>query len=79
VDLQRTHDLSILFITHDLAVVRQIADRVAVMKSGELVECTTAEQLFTSPAHPYTRGLLSAAHALEGTRAGFEQTREQIR
>jgi ABC-type glutathione transport system ATPase component len=78
VDLQRTHDLSILFITHDLAVVRQIADRVAVMKSGELVECSTAEQLFTSPVHPYTRGLLGAAHDLEGTRAGFEQTREQI-
>ncbi|SDT47647.1 ATP-binding cassette domain-containing protein [Jiangella sp. DSM 45060] len=79
VDLQRTHDLSILFITHDLAVVRQIADRVAVMKSGELVECTTAEELFTAPAHPYTRGLLSAAHDLEGTRAGFEHPQEQIR
>ncbi|MBB5791063.1 ATP-binding cassette domain-containing protein [Jiangella mangrovi] len=79
VDLRRTHDLSVLFITHDLAVVRQIADRVAVMRTGELVECATAEQLFTAPAHPYTRGLLSAAHDLEGTRAGFEHTREQIR
>ncbi|TDE14246.1 ATP-binding cassette domain-containing protein [Jiangella asiatica] len=78
VDLQRTHDLSILFITHDLAVVRQIADRVAVMNRGELVECTTAEQLFTAPAHPYTQGLLSAAHDLEGANVGFENTREQI-
>ncbi|RII17876.1 Oligopeptide transport ATP-binding protein OppF [Streptomyces sp. YIM 130001] len=66
VDLQRTRELSVLFITHDLAVVRQIADRVAVMRKGELVECTSAEQLFTAPSHPYTSSLLGAAYALEG-------------
>ncbi|WP_154814377.1 ABC transporter ATP-binding protein [Actinophytocola xinjiangensis] len=66
VDLRREHELSVLFITHDLAVVRQIADRVAVMRSGELVEQLPADQLFTEPAHPYTRDLLRAAHQLEG-------------
>ncbi|SDU15541.1 ATP-binding cassette domain-containing protein [Jiangella alkaliphila] len=75
VDLQRTHDLSILFITHDLAVVRQIADRVAVMRTGELVESASAEQLFTAPAHPYTQQLLGAAHDLEGTGATSQATR----
>ncbi|HEY9409618.1 MAG TPA: ATP-binding cassette domain-containing protein [Jiangellaceae bacterium] len=77
VDLQNSRDLSILFITHDLAVVRQIADRVAVMKKGELVECTSAEQVFTSPSHPYTRGLLAAAHDLEGVDLPFQEPQEQ--
>jgi ABC-type glutathione transport system ATPase component len=66
VDLKRTHELSVLFITHDLAVVRQIADRVAVMRSGVLVESTSADRLFTEPAHPYTQDLLRAARDLEG-------------
>lgn len=66
VDLRDEHDLSVLFITHDLAVVRQIADRVAVMRRGVLVEDTSAEELFTAPEHPYTQGLLRAAHDLEG-------------
>ncbi|MEV0895029.1 ATP-binding cassette domain-containing protein [Promicromonospora sp. NPDC050262] len=66
VDLRDEHDLSVLFITHDLAVVRQIADRVAVMHRGVLVEDTSAEDLFTTPAHPYTQALLQAARTLEG-------------
>lgn len=78
VDLQDSRDLSILFITHDLAVVRQIADRVAVMKKGELVECTSAEQVFTSPSHPYTKGLLAAAYDLEGVDLPFQEPQEQI-
>lgn len=79
VELQRTRELSILFITHDLAVVRQIADRVAVMRKGELVESTTAEQLFTNPTHRYTQGLLRAAYDLEGAaEVTFEEAREQI-
>ncbi len=72
VDLQRTHDLSILFITHDLAVVRQIADRVAVMRKGELVECASAEEVFTAPSHSYTKQLLGAAYDLEGAGRSFE-------
>jgi ABC-type glutathione transport system ATPase component len=79
VDLQRTHDLSVLFITHDLAVVRQIADRVAVMKKGELVECSSAEQVFTAPSHPYTRELLGAAYDLEGADVPFQEIQEQIK
>ena len=79
VELQRTRELSILFITHDLAVVRQIADRVAVMRKGELVESTTAERLFTNPTHRYTEGLLRAAYDLEGAaEVTFEEAREQI-
>lgn len=78
VDLQKTRELAVLFITHDLAVVRQIADRVAVMKKGELVECTSAEQLFTAPSHPYTQGLLEAAYDLEGADVPVRETREPI-
>ncbi|NGN66359.1 ABC transporter ATP-binding protein [Streptomyces sp. A7024] len=78
VDLQKTRELAVLFITHDLAVVRQIADRVAVMKKGELVECASAETLFTAPSHPYTQGLLGAAYDLEGADVPVRETQEQI-
>ena len=56
--LQKELHLSILFVTHDLGVVAQIADRVAVMKDGEIVELEEAKQLFTSPKHFYTKKLL---------------------
>ncbi|WP_419994713.1 ATP-binding cassette domain-containing protein [Streptomyces boninensis] len=78
VDLRKTRELAVLFITHDLAVVRQIADRVAVMKKGELVESAPAEQLFTAPSHPYTQGLLRAAYDLEGADVPVRETQEQI-
>jgi ABC-type glutathione transport system ATPase component len=61
VQLTATHNLSLLFITHDLGVVRQIADRVAVMQHGRVVEIAPTEQLFTAPADDYSRELLSAA------------------
>jgi len=61
VDLTATHNLSLLFITHDLGVVRQIADRVAVMHHGRVVEIAPTEQLFTAPTDDYSRELLSAA------------------
>jgi len=59
-DLTRARGVSTLFITHDLGVVAQLCDRVAVMYSGHLVELAPVESLFARPAHPYTRGLLAA-------------------
>jgi peptide/nickel transport system ATP-binding protein len=59
-DLQRRLGLAYLFISHDLAVVKHIADRVAVMNFGRIVEVATAQALFAAPRHPYSRALLSA-------------------
>ncbi len=58
--LQRELGLAYLFIAHDLALVRQISDRIAVMHLGRIVESGTREQIFARPAHPYTQALLSA-------------------
>ena len=59
-DLQEQLQLTYLFITHDLSVVRQFADRVGVMFLGRLVEVGTTEEIFTNPQHPYTQFLISA-------------------
>lgn len=59
-DLQKKLNLTYLFIAHDLAMVKQISDRVAVMYNGKIVELAGAEELFTNPIHPYTKKLLSA-------------------
>jgi microcin C transport system ATP-binding protein len=59
-DLQSRHGMAILFITHDLGIVRKIADRVSVMKNGKIVEQGTVERVFSAPSHPYTRDLLAA-------------------
>lgn len=59
-DLQEEYDLTILFIAHDLSVIRHVCDRVAVMYLGEVVEIAETEQLFASPQHPYTKALLEA-------------------
>jgi peptide/nickel transport system ATP-binding protein len=58
-DLQTAHQMAVLFITHDLSVVSEIADRVAVMFKGEIVEQDKAEKIFRTPRHPYTRALLA--------------------
>lgn len=64
-DLQQAFELTYLFVTHDLGVVRQIADRVVVMYLGQLVEMNETENLFEDPAHPYTRALLSAVPSVD--------------
>ncbi len=68
-DLQSKFSLAMLFISHDLAVVSQVAERVAVMYAGNLVELGTKRDIFQSPAHPYTRGLLEAVPNLKTDRA----------
>ena len=64
-DLQNKMGLTYLFITHDLGVVRYLADRVAVMYVGKIVEQGPTEEIFTNPRHPYTRMLLSAIPSLD--------------
>ena len=61
--LQKEHSITFLFISHDLAVIRQIADEVAVMYRGQLLEQSSADAFFSKPAHPYSRALLSFACA----------------
>ncbi|MGE0559023.1 MAG: ABC transporter ATP-binding protein [Burkholderiales bacterium] len=58
--LQREFNMAVLFITHDLGVVAQMADRVAVMYAGKIVEAAPVDALFADPSHPYTRGLLAS-------------------
>ncbi|MEQ8965604.1 MAG: ABC transporter ATP-binding protein [Azospirillaceae bacterium] len=71
-DLQRRMGLTYLFISHDLAVVSQVADTVGVMYLGRLVETGPAEALFETPVHPYTRMLLSAVPSMDDARPANE-------
>lgn len=64
-DLKKQFALSLLFITHDLSLVRHIADRVVVMYAGRIVEMAPVEKIFQAPAHPYTRALLDAIPVLD--------------
>jgi len=66
--LRREHGLAMLFISHDLAVVSQVADRVAVMQHGEIVEQAEAARLFREPQHAYTRRLLASAPTMKTDR-----------
>ncbi|MBR3763915.1 MAG: ABC transporter ATP-binding protein [Clostridia bacterium] len=64
-DLKRRRNLSVIFITHDLGVVANMADRIAVMYAGKIVEYGTSEEVFYEPAHPYTWALLSSMPDLD--------------
>lgn len=64
-DLQKKYKMSILFITHDLGVIADIADEVVVMYKGDIVENRPTADVFTKPQHPYTRGLLACRPSLE--------------
>ena len=68
-ELQRKFELAMLFISHDLAVVGQVAGRVAVMYAGRIVETGPVRQVFQRPMHPYTRGLMQAVPSLETDRS----------
>ncbi len=64
-ELQRELGLALVFVAHDLAVVRQVSDRVAVMRGGRVVEEGPADEVYESPRDPYTRELLAAVPALD--------------
>ncbi|MGD0386492.1 MAG: ABC transporter ATP-binding protein [Solirubrobacteraceae bacterium] len=68
VELQKRLHFAVLFITHDLSLLLEIADRIAIMYAGRLLEVGTAEQIHNRPAHPYTRGLLASFPSVHGAR-----------
>jgi microcin C transport system ATP-binding protein len=63
--LQKSHGLSYLFISHDLKVVRAMANRIIVMQAGKAVEIGDAQGIFENPQHPYTKELLTAAYTVK--------------
>lgn len=72
-DLKEEHNLTYLFITHDLGVVRFISDRIGVMYFGRMVELAPAEEIFTNPQHPYTKQLLAAIPRMDKDQAEIEK------
>jgi peptide/nickel transport system ATP-binding protein len=69
-DLQASQGVAYLFISHDLGVVRYLADRIAVMYLGQIIEIGSAEEVFSPPHHPYTEALLSAMPTIDANRSG---------
>jgi peptide/nickel transport system ATP-binding protein len=76
--LRETRDMAVLLISHDLGVIAEIADVVAVMYSGKVVETGTVDEIFYKPAHPYTRGLLQSIPRLEDTRDRLYQIKGTV-
>lgn len=77
-DLQREVGMALVLITHDLGVVAHIADRVAVMYAGEIVETAETRTLFTAPAHPYTQALLGSIPRLDRDQPSLETIAGQV-
>lgn len=71
-DLQKKYELTYLFISHNLRVVKKLSDKIAVMYKGKIVEWATAEDIFNNPIHPYTKELLAAALEYKTTRRGMD-------
>ncbi len=74
-DLRSRFKIGMLYVTHDLGLLTQIADRVGVMYAGRLVEIASAEHLFAAPRHPYTRGLIASVPNLDATTVRSRQLR----
>ncbi|WP_324752806.1 ABC transporter ATP-binding protein [Roseovarius sp. Pro17] len=77
-NLRQSRGMAVIFITHDFGVVADIADRVIVMQTGEIVESGTADEVLLKPKHPYTRALIDAIPRLTRRKEAAEQTREPI-
>ena len=77
-DLQRRRRLTILFISHDLGVVRHLCDEVAVMYLGRVVERAPTERIFAAPAHPYTQALLAEMPSIKAGRRRYDPIRGEI-
>ncbi len=76
-ELQRELGLALVFVAHDLAVVRQVSDRAAVMRQGRVVEEGPADEVYESPRDPYTRRLLAAVPALAPAVAARRRARRR--
>jgi ABC-type dipeptide/oligopeptide/nickel transport system ATPase component len=74
-ELRRTTGMTLLLITHDMGIVAQLADRVAVMYSGSIVECSDVGSLFKDARHPYSRALLETVPTIHGTQPSFGRSR----
>ncbi|GGR68508.1 ABC transporter ATP-binding protein [Streptomyces aureoverticillatus] len=77
-ELQRELGLALVFVAHDLAVVRQVSDRVAVMRRGRIVEYGTVDEVYGSPQDPYTRQLLAAVPALDPVAAASRRAARRV-
>jgi peptide/nickel transport system ATP-binding protein len=77
-DLRARHQLTYLFVSHNLGLVRFICDRVAIMYLGRIVETGPVEAIFASPAHPYTQALLEAIPRLHRRKREFEPVQGEL-
>jgi peptide/nickel transport system ATP-binding protein len=78
-DLQRELGFAILFITHDMSLMVELSDRMAVMYAGRFVETARARDIFAAPRHPYTRALMNAFPPMSGPRARLQGLGEGVR